>query len=436
MKAVIWIIYLLLAFGTTLFLRRIGVRSIGFATGTLAGLIYFLAIPLFIVMFTGQLESPFFAADDYDPFTDLDTTSVLFLGWLAVLAACVVSRRNSSRKINSDNTIRNSMTYLRVLLSLYLIFSVYAFFASGIGTVGSHWHLTIATKMATSTTFIIIKNFLDAFRVMVFGLLLFTLNNNQISKRTAVLIALSIAFIDLVTTFNRITIVFLIFFLFIILRRYWHAYLIAIASLFSVAITVSAAWPVFRGIIFSERVTALSIIDSWNTAISTSSFSGDQLADKLNVLFESSNIIVLKYIVDNLGNAVPYFMGSTFLVRPLTTFLPSTVWANKPRVFGTYLGEIIESHPGLALNSTLFGEVYANFGIFWILFLFGFIVIFHALYRVVGNTIPGMENMGFFIGIAVWRFEANFASVSLYAALMLWITFRSLRILKRRRSHK
>lgn len=427
---------MLLAFGTAVFFRRIVVRSIGFATGTLAGLIYFLAIPLFIVLLTGQLESPFSTADNYDPFTDLETTLVLFLGWLAVLAACVVSHRNSSQNIGRSKVTQNSITYLRVLLVLYLIFSVYALLASGIGTVGSHWHLTIATKLATSTTFIIIKNFLDAFRVMVFGLLLFTLNNNLISKRTAILIAISIATIDLATTFNRITIVFLLFFLLILLRRYWYTYLAAVASLFSVAITVSAAWPVFRGIIFSERITALSVIESWNSAVNATNFSGNQLADKLNVLFESSNIIVLKYIVDNLGNTVPYFMGSTFLVRPLTTFLPSTVWANKPRVFGTYLGEIIESHPGLALNSTLFGEVYANFGIFWILFLFGFIVVFHALYRVVGNTIPGMENMGFFIGIAVWRFEANFASVSLYAALMLWIVFRSLRILKRRRSHK
>jgi len=160
---------------------------------------------------------------------------------------------------------------------------------------------------------------------------------------------------------------------------------------------------------------------TWQMAIQYASTEATSIDRKLNSLFEASNLIILNYIVKNVGVTFDPYWGYTAIIRPLTTFLPSSFWAGKPKVFGTYMGMEINSYKGLALNSTLFGEAIANFPYVWPVYLIAFLILMDRLYLVGSRYVPGLYAMSFFIAFALWRFDANFASIGLYTAVFISI---------------
>ncbi len=417
-SVLIWLLYIFFSFFTVILLKHIDIRKFGFSEGVLIGLIYFLVIPMFLILWNGKLEAEGIFADPYFPFEDLNTTLNIFVGWSVILFSTIFLKSMGRRDFNSYKT-PIGIFYFKLMLLLYFVFSAYSIVNSGIGTEGSHWHASTAAAFEGSSSYIFIKNFSGAYRVMLFGGLLGLFIVKKLDLKKTLLLGSVIAFFDLMTTFNRILLVFLIILMLLMIGKYrkW-AYLI-ITGLFPIVAFLSNAWPNFRSTAFINGLSWSSIGDAWQVSINNVNDSGLHISDMMNGLFESSNIVVYNFIVNKFGEEFPFYYGYTFLLRPMTTFIPSTIWVDKPRVFGTYLGEIINSYPGLALNSTLFGEVYANFYLFWPLFLFAFIVFFDRLYNYLNIYVPFSNYMAFFIAIALWRFDANFASVCIYSLVLL-----------------
>lgn len=414
----IWLVYLFLSVSTIILLKHINIRRFGFSEGVLIGLIYFLAIPMFIILWNGKLEADGIFANPYFPFDDLNTTLNIFIGWFVVIFATIFLRAMGRRDSDYYNSFI-SVYYFKLMLVLYFVFSVYSTLSSGIGSEGSHWHTSTAAAFEGSSSYIFIKNFSGAYRVMLFGGLLGLFITKKLDLKKVLLLGAGIALFDLMTTFNRILLVFYVILMLLVIGRYRKWMYLVIISLFPIVAFLSNAWPNFRSTAFVNGLSWNSISDAWQVSLNSINDSGLHISDMMNGLFESSNIVVYNFIVNKFGEEFPFYYGYTFLLRPLTTFIPSTIWVDKPRVFGTYLGEIINSYPGLALNSTLFGEVYANFYLFWPIFLFAFIVFFDRLYNYLDRYIPFSNYMAFFIAIALWRFDANFASVCIYSLLLL-----------------
>jgi len=405
--------YALLAYVTIVRLRHINLRAISFVDGVLVGLTFYIVIPMFFIMAQGYIFSIGIMLPAYQPFIDIYTTINIFMGWGVVLLLHVFSSARVDYQVNHD-----PVYLLKIMSFLYFIFSLYSYFKSGMGAADAHWHESLIDTLAESTSLIIFKNFAFAYRTMLFGLIYYVFNVGRITGRTAVLFGGGLALFDMLLTYNRITIVYFYFLFFLVYSRYWLSILVGTVLLLPVVMLFSNFWTVFRG---AKQGSGLdSVVNA--VYLAGDIFRGDQpFIIQMNGIFESSNIIVLNYVVKNVGGEFPALWGATFIVRPLTTFLPSSIWSGKPKVFGTYLGKYINNHDTLTLNSTLFGEVIGNFYYVWPIMLFVVLYIVNRIFNFMGSFIPGTGFMAFFVAIGLWRFDMNFASACIYALILVFV---------------
>jgi hypothetical protein len=414
-------IFLFLTVITILTVSKTRKRPIGFSHGILAGLLFFLAIPMAVILVTGQISNSGILAPSFYPYEDLETTATIMVGWLCVLVAFIICQGQWNTHPSNTFTAREYKRAVYVVLILYFFLSTYSLIKSGFGTEGNHWHKSLSTTLSASPTFLIAKNFSMCLRVMVYGILFSWQKQGFVSPQKAIFIAGIVTIFDVSTTFNRITLVF--FAVMILLtfgrRAIWPSFLMMLAA--PIASTLSSAWPYFRSNLFNQGFSFSMMSQTWQTAIQYTATEATSIDRKLNSLFEASNLIILNYIVKNVGKTFDPYWGYTAILRPITTFLPSSFWPGKPKVFGTYMGMEINSYKGLALNSTLFGEAVANFPYIWPIYLITFLVLMDRLYLVGSRYVPGLYTMSFFVAFALWRFDANFASIGLYTAVFISI---------------
>lgn len=431
MKILIVFVYIVLVFITLLLLKRTQDNKTGFSAGILYGLLYFISIPLGIYLFFGEIYSAGISAEPFNIYNDTSTTFNIFTGWIVAILALLISSSLKQERTLPDSRIlmAKTATTLKISVALYVVLSVYSVSVSGLWE-GGHWHKTVGEMLSTKTSFVIIKNFSTALRVMIFGFIWASYKCNFFTRRKALLFASLLAVFDIALTMNRITFVFLIILIFVLFpnRRFITATIGCILLPF--AATFSLVWPMFRGLAFSEHATLSSVSRAWNTSYNYQLMnSAGGIDEFLNSVFESSNLVVLNFVVKNAGGDVPYYWGSTFLLRPLLTFVPKTLYPNKPNSFGVDLGYIINGIDGLALNSTLFAEPIANFSVLWPAFLLGYILIMDRLYLFFSKKLPGLRYVGFFVAVSIWRFDSSFAVVCLYTSFLIYVTTKLVSIL-------
>jgi hypothetical protein len=414
----LWVIllYSLLVFVTYYSFKNTNIFNLGFCGGALIGLVYFLAIPMFFILIFGNLYDPGIMVSSYNPYKDISTTLNIFLGWgVVLLAQRVESKYTVNQNIRDfDSYYINPKKLMQVLLFLYLVISLYSGFSTGMFTEGRHWH---DSTRHDSAFFIILSNFANCYRVAFFGCLLFFFEYKKIKIKDAVIMALSLTLFDLFISFNRITAVYFIIFNVIIFRRYLFLMLLFGLPSIPFLVYVSSIWTWFRGVASVDGYSLSGFIDTWVSVSKSYEAASSGFLYQMNSIFESSNILVFHGLVQNVGDSIPVFYGKTYLIRPLTTFIPSSIWTDKPKVFGVYLGDYINGYSGLALNSTLFGEAYANFLYFWPVILFFTLLLFSSIYRRLNKYLPCLTLMSVFIGISIWRFDMNFSVASIYSIL-------------------
>lgn len=421
-KFSLYAIYILLIFFTIKRLKGIDSNALTFSDGVLVGCTFYISIPLFLIFINGSLYSYGILVKPYLPFEDIKSTMAIFLGWTVILFAHLDSKKYKPRRTKTDN----SKVYFIIMVSLYFIFSIYSYIKAGMLSQDAHWHESLVTSLGSDTSLIIIKNFAFAYRTMLFGIILYLFKHSVITRKEALLYGGLLASFDVITTYNRITLLYYFFLIFIIYIKHWKLILLSLIVAIPFIAEISNFMTIIRGSTrggdFAEAIFIASTLKEDNIPFII----------KINGIFESSNILVLTYIVNNIGEAFPVMNGNTFFVRPLTTFIPSSIWEGKPSVFGTHLGKYINGHDTLTLNSTFFGEAIGNFYYFWPIILLGTIMGLNRLFLYIENFIPSIGFMAFFVGIALWRFDMNFVSISIYAIILIllirngWFLFAKL----------
>ena len=417
----IFLIYFLLVYFSYRSLKKTKLLNLSFSGGVLIGLIYFLAIPLFFILIIPDLHDPGIFVSSYNPYEDIKTTLNLYLGWVVVLIA-QNSENHSMKNKSNDNTMDFNRYYLNpvkivwTLLGFYLFISLYNGISTGMFSDGRHWHDSTRNDGAL---FIIMNNFANTYRVTFFGCVLYLLERGLFNRKNAILLVLALTMYDVFVSFNRITAVYFIIFNVIVFRKN-ILILIALAIPFiPLLVHVSSVWTWFRGAASVGGYSISGFIQTWQDVSDRYEAAAGGFIYQLNSIFESSNILVFHGIVENVGGMIPVFYGKTFIIRPLTTFIPSSIWTDKPKVFGVYMGEYINGMSGLALNSTLFGEAYANFLYLWPVLLLCALLGFSWVYRRLSFYMPCLSTMSIFIGISLWRFDMNFTVASLYSLVAI-----------------
>lgn len=395
------------------------IQYFGLASGVLIGGVYFLIVPFFFILIYGELFDPGLKISPYKPFEDIWTTINIFIGWGVILISQNIEKRTMQRQVDRSKAIVKPLQpkiTVAALAMLYVIISLYAGYSSGVFTNGLHWH---DSSRFNSTSFLILKNFSNCYRVVFFGGLLYLHEKGYLRLNKVIFFALMMTFFDFFISFNRITAVYFIILLALLYRRQFIWFFVVGVCVSPLVSHISSVWTWFRGVASLNGYTVTGFINAWIDVSRSYDALSDSFVVKMNAIFESSNILVFHYLVENVGKSIPVLMGETFILRPLTTFIPSTLWPDKPGVFGVFLGEQIQGVSGLALNSTLFGEAYGNFLYLWPLILLLTITAFSRVFIYFDKTMPGLTFMSIFIGVSLWRFEMNFSVASIYSLIII-----------------
>jgi hypothetical protein len=409
-EAIVWCAYLVAVLVSAVALYLVDWRSMRFMDGILVGSVYYLVAPFVLILMHGELPPDFIKAPPYRPYSDLGTTTVVIGGMFLVAAMTILTRPVRRRVDETDRRI------LPTMLVIFALSSIYALVNSGILT-GGHWYRATADALETSGSFLLIKHLANFSRTAIFGILLYWNLNRGMSRRRAIVIGVIIVLADLVMTFNRVTGVYFLIMIIIMYRRKFFPVATVIALMLFALPTVSNMWPMFRGIIGSRDYTVENIADAAVTAFERSN-TDIPAVESLNGVFESVNIVVLNFVVTHSGTDLPLRKGEMF-IRPFTFFLPAQVWANRPANFGSTLGQEINQTEDLALNSTLFGEPYANFGSFWWIALAGLLLGYEFLTRWLGWTSRVVGFIAAFTGFAMWRFDTVFEVISMVLTMLI-----------------
>lgn len=419
MPILIWSLYLIASALNIYSLRSIDLRRMTFIDGILLGCVYYVVVPMFFILLSGRINPVFIMADAYEPMRDLKTTTVILEGMILISALKFVTARGPASRDTSDPRMLNAM------LVLFLITSIYSIFNSGVLS-GGHWYEATVDAMENNPVLLVVKHGLNFARTAIFGILLYLHTIGKITRKRAIVTGLIIVMIDMFSTFNRITAVYFIIMLLIMVRR--EKLLMTGIMAFGIFVLPIAGnvWPIFRGVVSATGYTPQGIAEAAEVAFSQHE-RAQTLADSTNGVFESINFVTLNYVVNSYGKTTPYLMGDMF-VRPLTFLLPSLVWSDRPKSFAETLGPEINNKPDLALNSTLFGESVANFGDFWPLALILLLVVYEFAFKMIGGSSRVVGFIAAFIAFAMWRFDTVFGAVSLamsLALVLLLSTFRS-----------
>jgi hypothetical protein len=416
-EAFIWIFYLAGAAINFTLLARLDLARLDFLDGVLIGQAYYVIVPLFVFLLQGQAE----VADlqlAYRPYQDVATTGMLISGMFLFPMLRVLFRR-----VPPERPDRSDPRMVTTVVLLFAVTGLVSFLLTGL-LGGGHWQGNLEGAFE-NPAFLPIKYAANVARNAVFAVLLYRVITGQMTTAVAVTVGIVLALVDVFTTFNRITAVYLLIMaLLLVKHRPLRMILGGGLSLWCLS-ALSALWPTFRGLATLDGYSPQAMAQAWFAARRAQEAAPVTLDDTLNAVFESSNIVVLNWIVQNTGTIERPFLAFAMFARPITLLLPSSLWPSRPQNFGLSLGEGIAQAPSLALNSTLYGESYANFGWFWPLGMCAFLLLWHGIYRLIAPNARVVQMMGAFAAIALWRFDASFVGCAalLTGALVfcLWL---------------
>ncbi|MDD1532485.1 MULTISPECIES: hypothetical protein [unclassified Bradyrhizobium] len=411
---------------TILELRTIRVDRLGFSDGILIGAVYYVVIPLSVVLLTGELRDLNLHVPAYDPYADFATTLNLLLGLAVVLALHVIARMLPRRRL-SPRSIEVERFSFRMFLSILLGLEVANFFISGKSS-GGHWADNAAAAFSQNPIAVFSLGIQNCLRTSAFGYLIYRVVCGDMSRFSAALLGAVVVTVDVALTFNRITVAYFIMMIAVLYRHRLALLAMGLAVLAPTVTYASSVWAVFRGMALSRGVSIENILLALQTATAAQNGEGG-VSKTLNAFAEASNILVFKFLVENVPDHFSPLWGQTFLLKSFSFFIPASIWEDKPKTFGVYLGYYVESIQGLALNSTLFGEAYGNFYTFWPFALLLMLLLFELLFRSVARLSPSYAFFGAFIGIALWRFDMTFAFISMVGIGSLHISTKIGRLL-------
>lgn len=392
-------------------LRAINLRAIDFFDGIIIGMTYYLTLPMIFIMSFGVNPSGDLPINDYYPYKDYITTLIIIVSIFSLsICRVLIGHRE-------DFVMQKQQVYL-ISLTVLLLYGVSAFIvfvASGI-VDGGHWAHATGDMMSDNAVLFSLKFIASLTRMAAFpclAALYFAFPNRKFS---VIMIGAAVCLFDVFTTFNRITIFYYLILLIIIYRHSYKMMALISASVVLGGLTISPIFSIFRAMVGYYGYSHAGFEAAWGFAQQNYRSSG--FLEQLNGVFESSNISVLNYIVYHYDSISQPF--GTYFVRPLTIFVPRSLFPDRPGVFGGEVGhEILGGNVYVAINSTLLGEPYASHWALWPLFIAAMIVAYTLYYRWLGRQSRVFEYIGAFVALSMWRFDSSFGASSAAFYLML-----------------
>jgi hypothetical protein len=419
----IWINYLVASALSLWCLSRIDIRRLTFADGLLVGTVYYLVLPMLFILIDRGISAQFILSDDYLPFRDLDTTLVIIICLYFIPVLHLFLPRPKPIALDTNGILSLNRLILIFVAVLYFVSTVGSFWLSGLWA-GGHWHANAQEALANSGLALVLRHVASFARTAIFAILVYQVWTSAVSHRFFLAMGSVVVVCDLLLTFNRITAVYFLLSILMLNRNRRLVVSAVVVALIFVLPAISNMWPVFRGLATRNGYNLEGMIAAAEIAYRTVA-AHPGLADFTSGVFESINIPVLNYIVQHQGDTLNVAPGSIYL-RPATIFLPRMIWSDRPEVYGTILGASINiGSNGLALNSTLIGEPYGNFGAWWPIGILPMYFVYHLLFLQLSRVSPVFGAIGAFCAIAMWRFDSTVTAVALALCIILLFAVRT-----------
>ena len=386
--------------------------QIGFREGVAVGFVYFIGGPVLQLLLLGQVAAPDLGIPPLELDDAADTLTYIAASSFVTWAVLACSRRSGiSLTVDDSGTVRGR-GLAKIHLALYVVAASYVFVKSGKYLGNAHWMEVNEDLYAGSAAAVVVGNFYNVLRVTVPAVLVFSYFKLGCPRARVLLVLIAFAVIELVISSNRILVLFALLGALMIYRHKWRRFVICAALVAPVLLHANAVFPMVRGLFWQQTPSIATAVDVIGIALSSHSSSEDSLGQTMTAAFESANLQVVDFVARKFGSDVDYLVGETIFLKSLTFFLPRVIWESKPAGFNTRIGYQVSGSHLLALNATLLGESYGNFGLLGLL-VFGLVMmLFQRAFA--GFRDPLVQFCGFFVALAAWRFEFSFLLIGLF----------------------
>lgn len=401
-------------------------RIVNFTAGLQLGFTYFICGPLTLAAIFGRQTSdlpiPDFEMGGSEPVLIYITLASIVFNIIPLLDSTRRSVRKSSAPVNPAlERCTTKDPKIGVFILLWAVLAVIAFYFSG-KYQGGHWMESQSEAFSSNASASVVGNFYNVFRVAMPGVLLYASHIGRISYRRLILLMGIFVVIELVISSNRIIILFCLISALYATTRGLKKKLIIVAMLSPLLMDFNYAFPIIRGLLWSDGASVNSMVSSVTDGYGYRKEESGNMEAKLGQLVESSNLNVMKFVVDNFPERFDYFLGKTVFLKTFTFVIPKAIWSDKPMGFGSFLGVTITGSKVLALNSTLLGEAFGNFG-WWAVFIVP-LCLFWIGRAWNGLSSPFYRYAAFFCAFACWRFDFSFSVISMAVLVAFHFLFR------------
>ncbi len=351
--------------------RRTGERFTPTA-GLIAGSLYFILLPLTAIALAGEYSLPSHhnASDRWASFS-LDTTegliSTLYPS-LTITLICLFIRQSShwQKKESSSFTADTTKHVARYLLIFSAIaLAKWLLYIAVLGWDGlflAGWlERTEHVGGALGEAFWLILKFWQGNSLLLTSALVLWLQGpiRKTTTKEASVVALAVAtiLIEVFLSGNRIFVALMLitFFSHLLISRKYLALLIVALSFPGLSI-LSGTWAYYR--INADVGLADSLAHISEIAISDPSMIPTSVIE----MTEGANSLALMAITRDFGDEEDLLLGHT-LIKVFLLPIPRSIYPNKPENFNLIAAAIYEPNiPGFSLNTTIYGELFANLG--------------------------------------------------------------------------
>ena len=374
-------------------------KGVTFKVGISFGVLFFVFIPVGIMIFTGTLELS--KADfNYTTLSDVVLgnnihSSLLLIGYLfSLLVYLYFPPRYST--VEFSNEFKPN---LKGYLITYVIGMLIVFVGSGL-LDGGDWYQNREHFMQSNGAFAVLIVFIvNSAKILFISTLFYKWLRNDLSFYAFMFFTLIFVVIDMVFSGNRIYLFCTaILICFIFLKRYTKKTLIASPFLFPATFFFGYFASIFRHMRGPLFLNGLPTIDVFIAALNRAMVL-EPPNPKLFFIGISESINV--NVIYNLFNRYDDFLLGATYFKPLFFYVPRSIWQGKPESITVITAN---SFGGSSLVTTIIGEMFMNFSVYGIIilpivlwFTEGFITKSLSSYGSISNIV------GFFFGILFFR---------------------------------
>jgi hypothetical protein len=382
------------------FLIELKKNGLTFKLGIGFGVLYFIFIPVMMMLATGSLLLPIVdfgrtSLQDVVLKDNVDASWIL-AAYLGCLLLYLFSPGISVKSSGEAESGRESVVSWKAILALYGILNLYILIRSGM-LEGGNWYNNRHDFMAEGGAFAVLMVFaLNASKILLTLVLYQRWSKSSKPSSLTVLIAFVLA--DMILSGNRV-------YAFVaggmIVLNYFKRFPVTVLKYAAISLPTVFVLGYFgsiyrhmRGPLFEEGFP--SVKRFWEVLVYAINHEPPDLYVFLSGISESVNVNVI-YGIFNLYD--DYLFGSTYL-KTLLFPIPRSIWPEKPISITNLAGQFFES---VSLVTTTIGEAYMNFSLIGI-FLLPLILIFTE----------------YFLKVIFTRVQSSLAAIPFFAGLLLF----------------